>query len=360
VYDSSPFTWSSGSASPSGYTFTVADQAGNTASTTLTFASDVTPPTGTLTLGPSPVGALLSGTTLYVRTGAAGSFTLVDSVTDTGSGPASASFPAVTTSGWSHAAETVTAGTGTQPTIAYASTQYAWPAGAGSPSSTTVTSADRVGNSSQSTLAVVVDNTGPTGGALRVNGVDATGAGSVSTDGDGTFALGPRTDYGADAGSGFASSVLTRQQATLTGDSCGTFGDPTTITGTPAQAGLGDGCYRYTLTGTDRLGNTSSIATTVKVESPPVVTLDSVTDGGGHRELFNGTTSKLSGTITIQVTWAGFVVQTYTFAATASPWTFESDVWDLLMGVTYTARVRQVDAAGNSSGWSDPFTFVAF
>lgn len=360
VYDSSPFTWTTSASNPAGYSFTVADQAGNTASQALTFANDQTAPTGALTLGPSPVGALLVGTTLYVRSSIAGSFTLVDSVTDSGSGPASAAFPAVGTSGWSHAAETVVTGTGTAPTVAYASSQYAWTAGAGNPSSTTVTSADRVGNTSTTTLPLAVDNTGPTGGALRVNGVDATAAGSASTDTDGSFTIATRTDYNADSGVGFATSVLIREQATLSGGACGAFGTPTTIAGAPAQSGLADGCYRYILTGADKLGNTASVSTTVKVVSVPVVTLTSVTSAGGFRERFSGTTTKLSGTITIEVTRSGDVVQTYSFPATSSPWSYVNDIFDLWIGLTFTARARQVDGDGNVSEWSDPITFQGF
>ncbi len=360
VYDSSPFSWTTSASNPAGYSVGVADQAGNTASQALTFANDQAAPTGALTLGTSPVGALVTGTTLYFRSSAAGSFTLVDSVSDSGSGPASSAFPAVATSGWSHAAETVTTGSGTAPTVAYASSQFTWTAGAGNPSSITVTSADRVGNSSTTTLALVVDNTGPTGGALRVNGVDATAAGSASTDTDGSFTIATRTDYNADSGVGFATSVLTREQATLLGDTCGAFGAPTTIAGAPAQSGLAEGCYRYTLTGADKLGNMSIVSTTVKVVSLPVVALTSVTSAGGFRERFSGTTTKLSGTITIEVMRAGDVVQTYSFPATSSPWSYVNDIFDLWIGLTFTARARQVDGDGNASEWSDPITFQGF
>lgn len=362
VYDSAAFTWTTSSSTPGGYSVGVVDQAGNTGVQTVTFVNDATPPTGVVALGLSPVGALLTGTTLYYRSNAPGSFTLVDSVTDSGSGPASATFPAVPASGWTHAQETVTTGTGAPPTVSYPSSGYAWTAGAGAPSSSarTIGSADRVGNVGTTTLSFVVDNTGPTGGALRVNGVDATAAGSSSTSADGSFSIGVRSDYDADAGAGFESSVLTREQAPLSGGACGAFGAATTIDGSPAQSGLADGCYRYVLTGTDKLGNTSTLATTVEVSSPPVVTLVSVTNGGGFREVFNGTTSKLSGTITIECFWRGRLVQTYTFAATSSPWTFETEMWDLIVGVTYTARVRQTDADGNTSDWSDPLTFTGF
>ena len=46
------------------------------------------------------------------------------------------------------------------------------------------------------------------------------------------------------------------------------------IVGSPNQTGLASGCYRYTLTGTDNVGNTTSIQTTVKVDtSDPTLSL---------------------------------------------------------------------------------------
>ena len=112
--------------------------------------------------------------------------------------------------------------------------------------------------------------TAPAGGALTVNGGAASGAGSTSTNTTGAFAITTRTDWAETLGaasSGLASSVLVRDQAPLTGNACGTFGSPVTLTGAPAQAGLATGCWRYTLTGTDNVGNTVSVTTTVKVDT---------------------------------------------------------------------------------------------
>jgi hypothetical protein len=62
------------------------------------------------------------------------------------------------------------------------------------------------------------------------------------------------------------------QSETLTGTTCGApgsggpFTSPTTITGTTQPSGITWGyCYLYTLTGTDNVGNTVSISTTVTV-----------------------------------------------------------------------------------------------
>jgi hypothetical protein len=362
TYDSSPFTWTTGASNPSGYALTVADQAGNTAARSLTFVNDSTAPTNALSLGASPVGAFLSGTTLYFKANADGSFTLQDSVTDTGIGPASVTFPAIGASGWTHAAETVTSGSGAPPTIAYASGSFTWTAGAVTPSGS-VTATDGVGNSTATSISFVPDVTGPTGGALTVNGTAASAAGTSSVDGDGSFTIGTRTDYNADAGAGFATSVLTREAATLAADgtTCGAFGAATTIAGSPAQTGLGEGCYRYTLTGADRLGNTSSIATTVKVDTTaPTVTLTSVDDGPGQHKIVVGTTTELTGTITVTIRryLFGFILvdtSTYPVTPSSSPWSFETGNLGGLS--TYTAQAQQTDAAGNVSALSNTITF---
>ena len=122
------------------------------------------------------------------------------------------------------------------------------------------------------------------------------------------------------------------------------------MVGSPSQNGLADGCYLYTLTGTDNLGNTSSISTTVRVDStPPVVVLTGVEDGGGFHEIFRGTTSEVSGTITIRVFRNGSQVQAFTLTPTSSSWSYETEIFDLFIGLAYTARVEQTDAAGNTA-----------
>ena len=138
-------------------------------------------------------------------------------------------------------------------------------------------------SSTATNFTLTSDAVGPTGGALTVNTVAASGGGTQSYDGDGTFTIGLRTDYSADATSGFATSVLTREQGTLNADACSAYGAPTTLVGTPAQSGLATGCYRYVLTGTDNVGNTSTVTTVVKVDTsapaaPGLVLSDSSAD----------------------------------------------------------------------------------
>jgi hypothetical protein len=140
-----------------------------------------------------------------------------------------------------------------------------------------LTGTDRAGNAASVTTIVKQDVTNPTGGALTVNGVAATGAGSSSTANTGSFTI-TRTNY-TDANSGLASSTLTREFATLTGTTCGAYGAPVTLTGAPTQSGLSPGCYRYRLTGTDNAGNSVSISTVV--QQRVVVTAVSLVNGAG-------------------------------------------------------------------------------
>ena len=67
---------------------------------------DKTLPTNSFSLA-SASGAFWSGSRLFYKSNAAGSFTLTNTVTDADSGPASATFPAIATTGWTHNAETV-------------------------------------------------------------------------------------------------------------------------------------------------------------------------------------------------------------------------------------------------------------
>ena len=65
--------------------------------------------------------------------------------------------------------------------------------------------------------------------------------------------------------------------------SCGTFGSPTTIVGTPSQRRRWPTvCYRYTLTGIDNVWNTVSIVTTVLVDKvAPTATNVQLTGNNG-------------------------------------------------------------------------------
>jgi hypothetical protein len=263
----SPQSYSS--LSQGSHTFSVQAVSGssNGPATSYTWSVDTVAPTQSLALAGGPTGAYLSGTNLYYRGSAAGSFKLTDTVSDGGSGPTSAGFPAIATTGWTHAGETVSTPAGGP----YTSSTFTWSANPSLPGTYTVTGADAAGNTTSTGLTFVNDTTAPTGGALTVNGTAAGAAGSTSQATNSTgFTIGSRTDY-TDAGSGLKSSVLTVQSESLsTAGVCGApgsggpFTSPTTITGATQPAGILAGyCYLYTLTGTDNVGNVASVSTTV-------------------------------------------------------------------------------------------------
>jgi hypothetical protein len=105
------------------------DNLGNsTASATITNVRvDNTAPAVSLALASSPTGAYKPGTVVFFKANAAGSFGLVATVTDGGSGAASATFPILTATSWTtHTAETVSTPTGGP----YASTSFVWASGA--------------------------------------------------------------------------------------------------------------------------------------------------------------------------------------------------------------------------------------
>ena len=91
-----------------------------------------------------------------------------------------------------------------------------------------------------------------------------------------------------DGGSGIASQTFTRATATLVNDICGSFAgsDPVTITAGNDADTLTTGCYRYTLTATDNVGNqvvTQSAIVKVDATAPtaPTLTLSNAT-GSAH------------------------------------------------------------------------------
>ena len=247
-------------------------------------------PSNALTLTSiSPAGSVLkSGNTIYYRgaqTGG-GSFKIRNAVSDPESGAASSQTAALggSSTGWTHAPSTVATPAGGP----FDSNDFAWSQGTTSAPTEVVTGRDAASNATASaTITFANDSNDPTGGALTVNGTAASGGGSSSYDSDGTFTIGTRSDYSETqtaTESGLATSTLVRTSASFSSaDVCGAFGSPTTIVGNPAQNGLATGCYRYTLTGTDNVGNTTSIQTTVKVDTsdPSAPTLTFSALGGG-------------------------------------------------------------------------------
>jgi hypothetical protein len=240
------------------------DKSGNTFTSTLVtnVRVDNTVPTVSVVVASGASGAFQSGTKIYFKSNAAGSFGLVATVTDGGSGAASATFPVLATTGWTHLAETDTTPAGGP----YASTNFVWASGASTPGTYTVTVADAAGNTATSAFTFTADPTAPTGsvtapaGAANVRGLVAV------------------TSSSADAGSGVASAQFQTSPAgagtwsNLGGvDTTSPYGaswDTTTFT---------DGLYDLRVITTDNVGNTFTSATIANVRVDNTAPAGSIT-----------------------------------------------------------------------------------
>jgi hypothetical protein len=241
----------------------------------VTVAADRTAPTIALS-GADRSNALLDRrggeALLFFRPADGGSIRIDAELTDTESGPESATFPAVSAAGWSHALETVSSGSGSAPTVTYRSRALDFAPGASTPPPMDVIGVDARGNERTRVLTFVADADPPTDGAVTVNGVAAEAGAPQSWDADGAFTVSgimPYVEAESSSAAGLANVSLTRESAVLAGGSCGAFGGSTSLgmAGPIDEAGLSDGCYRYTLSGTDRVGNSASIATIVRVDT---------------------------------------------------------------------------------------------
>ena len=226
----------------------------DTASVSFVF-NDTTGPTSTVTLA-AATGAFLSGTDLFYRPAAAGSFTLSSAVADTGSGPESATYPAVAEPGWTHALETVA----TPAAGPYVSSPFAWTAAAGGDFSIAVTAADAwtPPNTTDTTIDVIEDSSAPTGQTIALGGGPVHAALSVP------FVLGDGSDLGA--GVDPATRTVTRESALLTDGSCGAFTSDVGLFTSPDTTVQSGRCYRYTFTLADRVGNVSAGVTSAAAQ----------------------------------------------------------------------------------------------
>jgi hypothetical protein len=254
------------------------DHAGNASAVqTQDVEIDTTAPENALSLNVSSGGALLDGTTLWYRGAAAGSFTLANAVTDSGSGAASTGYASLsgTSTGWSFTSSSVTSGP------PYVSGAFSWDAGTSSSPGETVTGYDAAGNFATTALAFADDSNAPSGGS-----VDATGLVGTSARYSTSTTLSIALDKGTDSGSGLAAggAQLLRASAplfSLDGQAdgiCGLYSaylpllaDPTSPYTDNAAGGISAGnCYRYEYIVSDRVGNQTAYESgDIKVETAP-------------------------------------------------------------------------------------------
>lgn len=239
------------------------------------YTTDTTAPTNAITLSSITGGAYKSGSTVFYRGAAIGSFKLTNAVADSGPAtPGSSQTAALTgtSTGWSHTPSTVSTPTGGP----YVSNAFSWSAATSTSPVETVTGSDTAGNTAATALTFTNDSVAPAGGAVDATGLVGGGA-RYST----TTSLSIAFTTGTDGGAGLATGAqLLRASATLTNGTCGTYG-------TDAQVGANDpvspvantvadqACYRYHYVVPDRVGNTTTYTSgDVKVDTtaPPAPT----------------------------------------------------------------------------------------
>ena len=260
---SSSFSWTASPNNPTSYTVTATDSVGNSGTATISFVSDTTGPAVSLATGSTNHAYLNTGTnTMYYKGNTTGSFTLQASLTDGGAGvtggATSASFPDISTTGWTHSSETVTSSS------PVTSSSFSYTSSPNNPSSYTVTATDAVGNSTTATAVTFTnDTTGPTVTHNALSGATRAYLNTSSTtmyykgDSTGNFTLAPSV---SDAGSGAASRDVpvdchdgwTHSNETQNVVSGVATSSSFSWTASPNDPGS------YTVTATDNVGNTTN------------------------------------------------------------------------------------------------------
>jgi hypothetical protein len=215
-----------------------------------TITVDTVPPTDSLSLA-NAVNASITASTIYYRGNVSGSFEIVDTVADAASGPGSATFPAISTTGWTHNAETISTPVGGP----FVSTDFSWTASPAIPTAKTVIGKDAAGLAANASVTLTSDVTAPTG----VNISYANGVVSASS-------IAITTANGNDSASGInlATLKIKRDSTTLVSGACGSF--PGTYSTTVTLVGGADTsvtrghCYRYDYLVADHVGNVTTFS----------------------------------------------------------------------------------------------------
>jgi len=354
------------------YEYVVTDNVGNTRTYT---SGDVkvdtaAPGAPTLTLAEVTGSAFqhVNGSELFYNPSGsnAGSFRVdsTDATTnDAQSGVANVDFPALP-------AGFTGGGSDTTPTPYRGS--YSWDnSAATSPGVRTVTVTNNATGNATQTFTVTKDVSAPTGQAVALVGGPWYSSASVSlTPTDGSDNVG---------GSGLdtASRVYEREEATLAGGACGSFGGSWTVVSNPDATVQSGKCYRYRLTISDNVGNTSapsgvSVTAMVDLSAPsaPSLSFGSFTNASA-----TGTTvyirTGVAGGFTVSGTSADAqsAIASLTFPALGAGWSGGgSDPGTPFEGIySYTPAasapsgnqdVTAANGAGTTSA-ATPFTVVA-
>lgn len=261
------------------YRYLISDRVGNqSVSTSASVAmADSVGPTNAITMD-SPVAASITNTTIYYKGDVSGSFRLIDALTDAGSGPASATFPAIATTGWTHDLETVSTPTGGP----YLSSTFSWTPNPGAPTNKALNGTDVSGKqSTNGSISFQNDTTPPSGGSVTYpNGVVTSTSLPVTVinAGDPLSGIDP------------TSPTIRRDSAPLStatetcGTFAGTFGTSVTLVAGADASVVGGRCYQYRLLVSDKVGNVATFASAnvakIDTSGPQVTAITSLQANG--------------------------------------------------------------------------------
>jgi hypothetical protein len=232
------------------YRVTAVFQSWSTPATSSAVLVDTTAPTAFSAALSNVTGSTyVNGSVVYTnpQAGKSGGFTVTSAPTDPESGIQQVTFPTLANY----------TGGGADTTSPYTTT-YAWSGATATASGTqTVVAQNRAFATTPATFVLAPDTAAPTGGSV-----------TASNSGTGTVPL-STTPY-TDAGSGIFNTGTTRAAGTLSGGTCGPLSGatPVTFAGANDSQPLTTGCYQYTLSAVDNVGNaTSTTSTVVKVDT---------------------------------------------------------------------------------------------
>ncbi|MCX6709774.1 MAG: hypothetical protein NTV63_02350, partial [Candidatus Woesearchaeota archaeon] len=219
----------------------------------MTITIDTTAPTCSVSaIAENTTYGYVSGKTLYYNTAAGGGYNVSVTATDATSGIKNVSFPITTSSG------------GADLTSAYSWT-YDWDTSDTYSQNATIQAYDNAQNNRSCEFNITRDITAPSGGYVSYNNTISSKLAHRINVSDGT-----------DSGSGLAAAQLYSQSATLTGTTCGSYGNFTAVgnsatgkTYVDDSTLLNGYCYKYLFNVTDNVQNTVNYtsANEIKIDS---------------------------------------------------------------------------------------------
>src|SRR5829696_4951601 len=284
---------------------------------------DITnPPASALTLSESSAFAHVAGTTMYVKSGQTGTYTVAATSNDPLSGIDKMRFPG-----------------GVDDSVSPFQTIYALDDLTGTQ---TVTAFDNAGNTSSSTFEVTTDDGAPSGGSVTyTGGYDADGQILVST-ANGTDSL-----SGVDASTG----VLERRTSALTDGTCAGFSGGWSAASSPDTIAT-DTCAQYRYRVSDHVSNE------VVYTSANVVKVDQSAPNTSIGSTPNDPTNATGATFTFSATETGSTFECELDGGGFSSCTTPKSYAGLAEG-SHTFKVRATDVAGNTDASPAQFTWTS-